>query len=223
MSGSTGTASATLGDTVAFEQGVHPGAGVTLHDDQSFYPRIQKSAKIKAWRSEYEGVQAYYKILQSQQMVLYGTALLTADMCGVDASITGFVGCSFSPFNLPPDAAPSAAANPFGLAGMAGDAVFIVWDEPNARWIVLQVDHHAVLNLLDLRVAGNYIQGKYQVQFVMICTPAEWIDIIPLTTCDAPQQPVGQSTGTQTPGYPSPGKSIASGQFGFVRNGGTLP
>lgn len=177
---SSGSASAST--QAAFEQGINPGT-VTVHDDQGFFPRALEGARVKSVRSEYEGVNPYYKTLLVQQLSFYATAELLEPMCDPEIpwakiDIASFKPRMFSPFNQRPDEIKQKVLNPFHHKGMAGDLVFLVWWEADpddqdsqADWVIIDVEKHHKNVVLEVYWEDDCLKAHLQNAALEICGP----------------------------------------------------
>lgn len=133
-----------------------------------------------------------YRITMCQQMSLHAEAILASDMCDPGLVAIGeFAVTDFSPFNLDPFEIPVDALNVHFLRGMAGDKVFLKYEEGQEQWVIKQVDHHPQFVPFKARIFGNWIQWWGTICAMMYCKPPEWVNMIPLDpTC--PEDSEGQ-------------------------------
>lgn len=165
--------SATATVNKSFHQGISPGSTITVYDDHNgspVYPFAKSGALAKVTRTEYEGSQPIYKVVVCQQLALYATATLGANLCGSSpATITGFTALSPSPFNLAPNPLPTSVANPRGHAALSGDTCQLMLDARSGEYYVSEVTLHSVPVMFSLRMNGDWLQAVYRTTYTEIC------------------------------------------------------
>jgi hypothetical protein len=173
---SSGSAGATV--TRSWEQGVEPGATVTVHDESNLFPRALPGAKGYAVRDEYENgdtpATPHYRVIHCQQQAITAYAILSQEMCSFGpAAIADFIVTSFSPFNQDPDPIPTTAQNIHGHKGMPNDQVTLQWDEQSADWIIVDVDKKSEEVTLELSQSGSFLERRYVKSAIEYCEDPE--------------------------------------------------
>lgn len=132
--------------TRSYEQGIDPGANVTVRDRKGIFPQAKAGAHGHARREEYyNGTAAApeYEVIQCQQVALTGRALLTEKMCEAgEFGITDFVPMSMSPFNQ--NITPTTAFNDLGHKGRINDIVILAWDEALDAYVIIDVSKEEI-------------------------------------------------------------------------------
>lgn len=115
-----------------------------------------------------------YYVIQSDQHVLYFTAVLRLKMCGGDAEIGTNVLGSFFPFGQAPVGV-TTVANPRAHYGEAGDTIVAEWMEGTQQWEVVDVTKHAITvssittSIVDGCTTHSYASGTIAIER---CEPA---------------------------------------------------
>lgn len=187
ISGTPAGSIATGTVTAAWEQGKWPGATITLHDDQGFFPRWGNGALFKATRSEHNGQQNYWKVTNCQQVGITAHATLETNMCSSAATLVegSFTVTSPSPFNLQPDPLPTSATNPRNHRGRAGDQV--VLQLSGGAWEVTDVTLHDVAVIVQAQYAARKLEVKKLTIAAEYCGEVgDWETIFTAVPCTPP-------------------------------------
>lgn len=170
----SGSATATVD---LFYQGMgppnEPQGGVTVYDDQGFFPRAMIGSKGKA---VWDQCNKKYKVYECQQMARVLKADLVGAMCPGDpfGDITNVVNADFSPFNMMPNPVPDIGSNSwYSLAGEAGNEVWLEYDHAFGGYQIVQVRHKTVKLLKNVRYNDQTcrIEGLRVECAVMTCKP----------------------------------------------------
>lgn len=132
--------------TRSYEQGIDPGANVTVRDRKGLFPQAKAGAHGHARKEEYYNGTATvpeYQVIQCQQVALIGRALLAEKMCeaGVFA-ITDFEPMSMSPFSQ--NIEPTEVYNDLAHKAKSGDPIVVAWDETLDAYLVIDVRKYEI-------------------------------------------------------------------------------
>jgi hypothetical protein len=156
---------------------------VEVWDEDHFFPRKQVGALAKCL---WDPCARVYRMYHCQQVSRLLAVHAYAPFCGnqnAQLDTAAVYPLEFSPFNLLPDPLPEVAQNWLALAALQGDWLVICWDEAEQAWFVLQVQHHEVTMLSNLRHDPVFckIDAKRQKAWVPICEEeSDWFLLIGL-------------------------------------------
>lgn len=175
-----GVATATV--TASWEQGVHPGDTITVHDDLGEFTDAITDCKGVAMRSEYADPTTpdtpYYKVIACQRVALTLQATLTANMCGDAPAVAAITAETQGPFCVSPGAN-RTLNNSYGHRGMSGDAIRLLRTfktKAGGNWVyeVFDVTKHAVSMMTTWRVDGSNVKATTVTAAIEYCAaPAE--------------------------------------------------
>jgi hypothetical protein len=181
-----GYATATV--TASWDQGIEPGASITVHDDQGRWTDAITGCKGTAWRSEYADptnpATPYYKIISCTRAVRDATATLNADMCGDVPVVTAWGPRAIGEHQVDPGQ--GTLLNPRGHYGQSGDEVKLerTNNAPPFTWEVVDVTLHAIEVPVEFRYHEESCQIQVRKQQIAIerCGPAgDWETLLQMT------------------------------------------
>jgi hypothetical protein len=160
-------------------QGRDPGSTVIVHDPAHSWQDVPTGSDVLAF---YNNKDARYEVLYAERVFQEGRAVLANPLCAEPSMITvsDFEGIANGNFLLPPDTLPTTGIiNPRGHAGLSGDTVTIRRADnnmPSPTWEIVDVDHHVVQPIVELRLDGLNYQYRTRDIYTEICTtdPNEW-------------------------------------------------
>jgi hypothetical protein len=165
-------------------QGKQPASTVIVYDAQNNYRRALPGAQGKArWNDQ----QRRYEVVECDQMAIALACQLGSDMCAgsSEGSLTGHTVLTFPPYGQSPAPVPGVARNHYHLAGRAGDACLVLWDEDAENWVIIQVAHHQIEVPIKYRYYNGNLQAKHRKIAVMYCEDeTDWRDEIPLVEAE---------------------------------------
>ncbi len=154
-----------------------PGANVTVTFCNDHFPHAMQHATGTA---ALDVVTGKYRVVTCDQQATACTGEPVDKFCPEDLTvpIASWDVATFWPFGQRPEI--TTALNLYGLAGHAGDQVWLAWSEAFDAWVIVQVSHHVVEVPIDLRY-NNCRLEKYVLKTpLMYCELPEWKTAIQL-------------------------------------------